>query len=267
MYFEQVKYHDLYQIGRLQPEGWPDIVPAFKLYIDSENCLPIKVTIDGQIVGLGACTIFDDTAWLSHIIVSSQNRNKGIGFQIVDKLLKYLYHNSLNTIFLIATELGLPVYLKSGFRVVSDYLFYRKEVPWNNCSISANIIDYQNGFLRMVLELDHNISGENRSFLIKEYLPHAKVFLHEEKITGLYIPGLCEGPIVAANDEAGLELMKFKYSTIDKAVVPAENASGIDFLQQNGFVTAEKKGIRMVIGADIPWQPNRIYSRISGNFG
>ena len=66
-----------------------------------------------------------------------------------------------------------------------------------------------------------------------------------------------EGPIYAHTDEAGIELMKLKYSTREKAVMPAQNQAGIDFLTQYGFSKQLKTGMRMVLGQPIHWQPEK----------
>lgn len=76
-----------------------------------------------------------------------------------------------------------------------------------------------------------------------------------------------EGLIFADTDEAGIELMKTKYAKADKAVLPSENISGIEFLKQNGFVEAETKGTRMILGKEVDWKPKKIFSRIAGNVG
>ncbi len=84
---------------------------------------------------------------------------------------------------------------------------------------------------------------------------------------GYLIPGLREGLIVAENEEAGFALMNAKYATVDKAVLPADNKAGVDFLLKRGFADTGKKGTRMIRGKDIPWKPEMIYSRIGGNVG
>ncbi|MCK5463227.1 MAG: hypothetical protein KAI95_09430 [Bacteroidales bacterium] len=61
--------------------------------------------------------------------------------------------------------------------------------------------------------------------------------------------------------------MKIKYSKVDKAVLPGENHPGTNFLRQNGFTLSDTKGTRMILGQEIDWKPEHIYSRIGGNFG
>jgi hypothetical protein len=84
---------------------------------------------------------------------------------------------------------------------------------------------------------------------------------------GYCIPTLKEGPIIAVDKVAGLELMKVKYRTSEKAVIPVENISALEFLLANGFKPTETRGTRMILGHEISWEPSNIYSRAGGNFG
>jgi GNAT superfamily N-acetyltransferase len=266
MNFETITYYDLDEIRNLQPKDWPDIIPDFQFYILSSFCNPIKTRISGKIVGIGASIVFNNTSWIAHIIVDNDYRNKGIGFQIVNKLLKVLKSDSISTISLIATDLGKPVYIKAGFRDVSEYLFLQRENPWIDSPIKANIITYSERYRKMIYELDKKISGEDRDILLADYLNNSKIYVKNDKVLGYYVPDLKDGLIYADTDEAGLELMKFKYAKIDKAVLPSENIVGLEFLKQNGFILT-RKGTRMICGKNLYWKPKKIFSRIGGNFG
>ena len=250
MKLDKVTYDDLLEIAGLQPDGWNDIITEFRSYIQYEFCNPVKVKIENKIIGIGTSIMFENSGWLAHIIVDKAWRNKGIGFMITGSLIKDLRHNSIDTILLIATELGEPVYKKAGFRIVSDYIFFKREKPWIKMPVSEKIMPYKDDFYKGIIGLDKNISGENRERLIKRYLKNSSVFIENNEVTGFYLPGLGEGLIFADNPEAGIELMKLKYSKADKAVLPSENIAGIEFLERNGFVRADTKGKRMILGSD-----------------
>ena len=266
--FDDVTYDDIESIRDLQPEGWSDITEAFKYYIAYEFCQPIKVVTDDKIIGVGTSIMFENTGWLAHIIVHKDYRNKGIGYKIVEKLLNHLLSKSIPSVLLIATELGEPVYKKAGFRVISDYIFLRSDQPWRENSTSKNIMPFSENYYADIIKLDKRISGENRESLIEKHLDNSLMYLDNEGLTGFYLPNLGEGLIIADNSLAGIELMKAKYSKkADKAVIPSENQIGLDFLKKNGFVLSETKGKRMILGKDIDWKPECIFSRIGGNFG
>lgn len=267
MDIKKVTYTDLNQIKKLQPDGWPDISLDFIRYINYDFCEPIKVTIENDIVGVGCSIIFKDSAWIAHIIVDSRQRNKGIGFQIVDFLIKSLNEKTVSSISLIATSLGEPVYKKAGFKFVSDYIYLNRKSDWRNKEISKNIILYSSNFYSQLIELDGKLTGENRENLIQKHLDNCLIYIDNETVIGYYLPFLGEGAIYAQEKSVGLELMNIKYSIVDKAVIPSENEIGIEYLKQNGFFESDTKGKRMILGENINWKPNCIFSRIGGNYG
>lgn len=268
MNFETINQNDLNNIMLLQPDGWPGIDKEFEFYIQSDFCNPVKVTIDEQIVGIGASIAFENTAWLAHIIVDHNFRNKGIGFKIVDVLVKHLNETKpIETFLLIATEIGRPVYLRYGFRDVCSYLFMKREKTWITKPDSDNILDFKDEYRSAIYALDFLTTGEKRESLIEPHINSSKAFIEDGIITGYFLPTLREGLIYAQTEKAGIGLMNLKYSNIDKAVLPSRNIAGIKFLKENGFIENTIKGTRMILGKDLNWKPANMYSRISGNFG
>jgi GNAT superfamily N-acetyltransferase len=267
MQFRDITYDDLGEIRNLQPENWPDIIPEFEYYIRKEFCYPTKVIFNNKIVGVGTIIVFGSTAWLAHIIVDKNHRNIGIGSQITEKLINDGNGRSVKSLLLIATELGLPIYKKAGFRILSEYQYLNRDKPWRNFSLNPNIQPYEEGFNLKIFELDEKISGENRKSLLRDYLDNTLVYIQDSSVSGFYMPDLGEGLIYASTAEAGLELMKIKYSKVNRAVLPGENHPGTNFLRQNGFTLLETKGTRMILGQDIDWIPEHVYSRSGGNFG
>lgn len=258
---------DLESIKDLQPEGWTDILISIKTYLAFDFCYPLKVEIDNRIVGIGTAIAFENTGWLAHIIVHCDYRNRGIGFKIVAELLNHLERKNIATVLLIATDLGEPVYQKSGFTSITDYVFFNREQPWGETRVSSQVVPFQHHHYDALIELDQRITGEKREPIIQKHLDDALLYCDEDGLTGFYLPHLGEGFIGALHAVAGVELMKAKYSKIDRAVVPAENLIAIDFLKQNGFIETETRGKRMLRGEPIPWIPQCIFSRIGGNFG
>jgi GNAT superfamily N-acetyltransferase len=258
---------DLDNIHHLQPEGWSDILPDLAFYVTSDFCNPIKMTVESNLAGIGASIQFNDTAWLAHIIVDTGFRNRGIGYQIVDRLLQELEKSGIRTCLLTATELGKPVYIRAGFREVAEYMFLNRDKPWQEAPVSSDIIDFREEFRTQLYEMDRQATGENREKLLSPFLNTARLYVRNHKMMGYLIPGLREGLIIAENEEAGFALMNIKFTTADKAALPADNKAGIDFLLKRGFADAGKKGTRMIRGEDISWKPEMIYSRIGGNVG
>ena len=163
--------------------------------------------------------------------------------------------------------MGIPVYLKLGFREVSDYVYFTRKSSDTVKYHSNNIHPYKDEFYSDIIELDTYISGENRERLIKNYLKNSYVFIRNKIIEGFYIPDLGDGAVFALTLNTGIKLMRFKYSKVDKASIPAKNLDGIKFIKQLGFTKAEKYRKRMMLGQDIEWKPQMIYNISGGNFG
>lgn len=267
MRFSRIEPTDRDSLWELQPPDWPDIVTDFEIYLKWPFCYPLKVTIGNKIAGIGTSIVFEKTGWLAHIIVHPEFRNRGLGFAIVEELLKHQKSRQVSVSSLVATKLGYPVYVKAGFKPVGEYVFYKRDKDWPRYPVSEYIIPYNDQYRKSILKLDQNITGENREKLLNSYLTTSRLFVINNKVEGYYIPELKEGPIYAIHETAGIELMKVKYAKADRAVIPSENKAGIVFLEQNGFIKSETTGTRMLLGEDISWQPEMVYSRIGGNFG
>jgi GNAT superfamily N-acetyltransferase len=267
MSFEKFTKPDIERISNLQPAGWPDIAAAFSFYTGHDYCCPVKVEVGNEIVAVGVSIVYEDTAWLAHIIVDESFRKQGMGFNLVRFLLDDLQNKGLESVSLIATDLGEPVYLKAGFRKVSDYRFFKKvkdlKVPFR----SDKIRSYRNEYYEDIVRLDKEISGESRVRLFAGHLHAAKVYIDNREICGYYLPGLGEGPVCAKTIEAGTALMQLKYTAVEKAVIPEENQAGIVLLINSGFVETETRGKRMIFGKEIVWKPRMVYSRVGGNLG
>ncbi len=267
MQFEKVTPKDIEQIANLQPDGWDDITVDFKFFLSNSFCTPIKMIVDNEIVGVGCAIVFKHTAWLAHIIVGSNYRNRGFGSHIVEHLLNEHKRKSINSISLIASHFGEPVYKKFGFKTVSDYIYLERKKPWIEKRASDRIILYESKFYMDIIRLDKEISGEEREPLLKQYIESSFVYIENKEVKGFYIPTLGEGQIYADTTEAGISLMSKKYATVDTAVIPVINQIGLTFLKQNGFCESKTKGKRMILGNEIDWQPSKVFSRISGDYG
>jgi len=146
MHVEKIIFKDIDQIAGLQPDGWSDIATEFRFFLSKEFCNPIKIVVDNKIVGVGTSIVFKNTAWFGHIIVGIEYRNRGYGSILVDSLLNNLKSQTIDTISLIASPFGEPVYIKFGFRMVSEYIYLKRERPWIEKIISDKIVPYKSLF-------------------------------------------------------------------------------------------------------------------------
>lgn len=257
---------DIEYIRYLQPVGWDDITFYFKFYCSHLFCYPIVALDQDQIVGVAAGILNQKTGWLAHIIVSEAHRGRGIGSRLTQHLIDYLHQQGCETLLLIATELGEPIYRKCGFETVTEYQFYRGNQIHHD-SVSGNIRNLSPSNRNWVFELDESVTGEHRKLMLEQFLTNGWVYQTNVKTRSFFLPEFGEGTIIAADDAAGLELLKFKLSLRNsKVVLPDENQKGIQLLDSLGFENFNHAK-RMALGKAIQWKPGLIYSRAGGFYG
>lgn len=259
-------YEDLNLISTLRPEGWNDITASFAFYVQSSFCFPIKVVIDDVIVGLGATIVHHDVAWFGHIIVHPDRRGNGIGQRITQSLIEIAKENKCETIYLIATKLGSPVYEKLGFITDTEYLCFKEVHLDQDVLISDQVVPYHQDFKNEISTIDQTATGEDRMMQLEDALESGFVYINNHKIEGFYLPALGDGLIVANHSAAGLELLTLHLKSNDKAIFPIDNVLARDFLYRKGFKEYDVVK-HMRLGNVRPFILKNIYNRIGGSVG
>lgn len=266
MIFEEIIATDIHNLQDVQPEGWVNIKPIFEYYIQSSFCKPIKVVINNKLAGVGTAILLNKTGWLAHILVNPDFRKQGIGTAIVNHLLDYFKSVNCETVSLIATEMGYPIYKKVGFIDDSEYIFFEKSEPLKTTEKSKYIRPFITQDTQAIFSLDKKISGENRENILKDKIMNSYVYEEKNEIKGFFIPDLGEGLIIADTEQSGIELMRLRLTTSNKAVLPLDNLIGVDFLKENGFVETRRVK-RMFLGEKLLFKPTGLFNRIAGNLG
>ncbi|WP_282937721.1 GNAT family N-acetyltransferase [Paenibacillus sp. RC67] len=270
-----MKPDDLDAVGELRPEGWGDIVPPIMFYLNDPSCTTFVAEQQGRIIGVSNGTYWGQTGWVGPIIVGTSSRGQGLGSLLTKTIMKDLELKGCRTLLLIATEFGKPVYEKLGFTVDSRYCFLKAEqAVLEQANLSSQLRAVHSTDLPMLVELDRRASGENRMTVLEKLLHNngGWVIPREDGsgLRGYYLHGAPwgSGPIVAEDEEAGCSLLHQAF-VVEKhlsAGVSEHNHKAIEYLQTLGF-TIGKYADRMVLGDHPAWQPDMIYSRISGSLG
>ena len=208
MKIEALAHSDLAYLKEFEPPNWGDLVPRFKYHIESAFCVPVKMTIADKTVAIGTVIFHKDSAWLASIIVHPAHRNNGYGKAITRQLISMIDTRKFTTIYLDATDMGYPVYLKLGFELESTYAHLKSEVNITGLQLSSSVIPYEKRYFKQILQLDKNISCEDRQDTIIENVQTAQIYINNNKVEGFYLPSLGNGLIIAEKDIAGIELIK-----------------------------------------------------------
>lgn len=266
MNIQRLEYKDLAFLQDVQPADWGSILPGLEFYIKTPFCFPIKILQQETIAGIGAAILHHEVAWLAHIIVAPAYRGKGIGAFITQYLVDFAKTKQCRTIYLIATDLGAPVYAKLGFVTETEYLFFKDLSPLASGEEASNIIPYEPGFALPLTEMDRRVTGENRQLLFEKHLPETFIYKTDQALEGYYFKGLGEGPIIAANPTAGIALMEKRSLTSSYISFPVDNLHARDFLYQQHYQEF-KTAPRMRLGQKRECQLEKIYARTGGNLG
>ena len=217
-------------------------------------------------VGIGTTILHNDVAWLAHIIVHDNYRNQGIGKLITENLIDIAHANNCATIYLLATEMGEPVYRKLGFESETEYILYKGEKTAGLIRPSEKILSYKIDFLEEISTIDQQVSGEDRMFHLEPHLSSGFVYLDGKKVQGYYLPTFGDGLIIALTPTAGQELMKLRLTSKDNAAFPVDNEHATEIIKKTNFKEFRIQK-RMRLGKKRDWQPIHIYNRIGGNLG
>lgn len=257
---------DIGEIAELQPEGWYNVADFFSRYFGEANFFPIAAVENGKLAGIANGIINGNVAWLGNIVVHKDFRRKGIGLALTKSIIELTESRGCKTQLLVATNDGYPIYSGLGFEIVCLYNYYKVENTDNNYS-EENIHQAGAEDFSDIIKMDSMVSAEDREYWISQNLSNAIIYKRRNKLCGYYLPEAGEGTIVAINEEAGIELLKYKISFgQNKIVIPEKNKVVQKFMKKNNIKKYDSLP-RMIYGEMINWKPENIYNRISGFIG
>lgn len=264
MIIQPITIDDVEEANNVQPKEWGSIAHHITHYVTSPHCHPIKLVRDDKIIGMGTTILHKDTAWLAHIIMHESERSKGLGTLVTKALIDSIDKSTYKTILLVATELGEYVYNKLGFETEGEYSVF-KDVTIKT-ETSPLIIPFEEKYREQLNTLDTKAYGEDRKNSINKHIPKALLYVRDNKVDGFYMPTFSDGLIVAATNETGIALQKYRLQTNSLCIFPSENTALTAFLIGQGH-TEFKRVKKMFLGEKIKSQPTMIYNRIGGHLG
>lgn len=263
-------YTAIDQIADITPSDWKVDIPAvFRAHWGAPYFHALCILDADKLIGVGNVIINRTVAWLGHIIVRDTHRNQGIGALLTQALVEHGQSCGCDSILLVATELGQPVYEKIGFQAIERYIFLRATAPLPEAPPSGHIFPLTKKDWEHVVALDREAAGEDRTLLLSKYFEGGVGWFQEGALEGFWLPSFGDGLIVAKATRAGIGLLQHKHTrpfATTSAILPESNKSAIDWLIGMGFEPA-RVAPRMYLGPPLQWCPTMIYSRISGYLG
>lgn len=251
--------------------------PTFSFYSDESRCQAIVAGDEGgEPVGTAIAIQHGEVGWIGNVFVSPDLRGRGLGEKLTREALQHLRDTGCETIRLVATPLGEPLYRKLGFRLETQYhellgtgLGRQSSLPTGSRPLLASDLDD-------AINFDRALTGEDRSHLIRRFWPYGWVLTGSSAaIDGLVIPvpwggaaALLRPQVVPGEASGFLTLVRSVVGPSSElmAYPTTENVTAQRLLRQEGFVELRTMP-RMVLGAERDWEAAALWSIFSPAMG
>ncbi len=220
--------------------------------------LGVVAELDGSTIGTAMAWPYGaNAANLGMVIVSPNSRGAGVGQMLMNAMFDRLGER---TIILNATDGGLPLYKKLGFKAVGGIHRHQGtvlSVPIVSLRRDERVRPMGMGDKTDIIELDREAGGMERADLLSSLLKTAQgvVLAHDGKAVGFaffrrFGLGYAIGPVVAPDAQGAKALIShwlgFNAGSFMRVDVPY-NSGLPDWLEDLG-VPAAGRGVTMVRG-------------------
>lgn len=240
--------------------GWPDDDADWRVI--HEAAVVLGARRDEQLLGQGALAGYaPNSGTIAKMIVAPNAQRQGVGAAILDALLAEAEQRSIDTLGLVATPLGQPLYASRGFSVTAEVAVF----------IGTAVLDRPTELTQLLPEIEAAIALE-RQFIACSRAAMLRGRFREASATAVYRasegtargfalatakgPYALVGPVIAENEEVARALVRAIFASHAGAVridVPTEQTAFRAWIASLGL---PEKGVRpeMARGGKLPWQ-------------
>ncbi|MBE2314665.1 GNAT family N-acetyltransferase [Solirubrobacter sp. CPCC 204708] len=213
---------------------------------------------DGVVVGTAASVTFGPSGWLGGITVAPSARGRGLGRALTEAAIDAL--GERETVLLLASTLGRPLYEKLGFEPEGLYRVFSSGAARPEKTVELR--DVREEDREAVLALDRSATGEDRSLAVLASLEGA-VATSDLSAVALRPPW---GALPIVGDPAGATtLLASLIRPGLRVAVPEGNRAAVQLLQLLGREV--EPVTRMRRGPALDWHPERVWGVFSLFFG
>lgn len=254
--------------------GWNQNLGDWRRFLEMEPEGCVLAEWSGSPVGTATTLRYaSEVAWIGMVLVHPEHRRRGIGRALLNHCIAWLQARRVRCIKLDATPAGKQVYDGLGFK--SEWTLVR----WEHAGLQlarpadARLRPWRTSDLPLIASLDAAAFGVSREKLAEALASQSRLALVLEsapgRVTGYGFmrPGSRAtylGPMVAASDEVGLQLVQaLLANTTGERVfwdIPNANIAAMDWARQHGF-TQQRMLTRMYLGENTaPGNPRQQFA-------
>jgi predicted N-acetyltransferase YhbS len=238
--------------------GTPFQVPSVHTLVAGAPGGHLLVAVEDEaVVGTAAAVSFGSTGWLGGVTVAPAARGRGLGRVLTEAALDALGEHE--TVSLLATPAGRPIYERLGFVPELDYqVFTAPEVrpPARPDGLVPASRD-------LVVALDREATGEDRTLALEAGLEGASATPDGAGV--VLRPPWSARPILARDPAAGAALLAATLEPGLRLAVPGVNAPAMAAL--SAVSRPQRGAVRMRRGAPIAWRPEWVWGVFALFFG
>jgi GNAT superfamily N-acetyltransferase len=254
--------------------GWGDRRVKMAWVVGHAACRPFVAVADGAIVGTGVTTVNGSVAWLGTIWVEPAWRGRGLGKALTRATIEAAETAGCQTLVLVATAAGQPLYERFGFRVQANYRIV--EAPGLGAgSRHARVRAFRATDLPAMVTLDAAATGEDRAHLLSDFAAPGTTQCVERpdgELGGFVIRAPWGGGATIApelDDALAILHARRLASSPDRRVRAGlldVNEAGLQRLASDGWLEAWHAP-RMIRGDMPAWRPDAIWGQFDHALG
>jgi GNAT superfamily N-acetyltransferase len=159
-------------------EGWRVPLLERRLFAGPWSGQALVLKHADRFAGLVTAVAHQRSGWIGNLLVPPELRGRGYGSRLFRAALDRLHAAGMTRVWLTASELGRPLYEKSGFQVIDQ--IERWTHPPRDDSFAAPGSNF--AALEQLLASERRVWGEERSELLRQVCGQGQLFSCRDSI-------------------------------------------------------------------------------------
>ena len=251
---------------------WGDRRVFFGWAVGHAQAHPFVAEVGGEIVGAAVGTANGAAGWVGAVFVDAGHRGGGVGRALTDRVVGALEDAGCETLVLVATTAGRPMYERLGFRYDTEY--HAIEADRLDAG-EQSLVPWRLDDLPGMIDLDAAATGEDRAHLLRAFAsPTSASTLRDGRgdLRGFVVRAPWGGgATVALSVDDGVRILEARRRAAGsgarvRAGLLVENSEALDRLAVLGWRPAWT-GPRLIRGPALDWQPTHIWGQFNFALG
>jgi GNAT superfamily N-acetyltransferase len=254
---------------------WGDRRLFFGWAAGEPRSFPFVAESDGVVVGTAVGSAHGPAGWVGAVFVDAAARGGGVGRALTDAVVEALEAAGCQTLVLVATSAGRPMYERMGFRL--DTTYHTLEAPGTEPAAAGRVLDaWTPDDLPAMAALDAAGTGEDRAHVLAAFAsPTAARVLRDpgsRAVRGFVVRAPWGGgATVAPLPGDGIAILEARRAAAGpgrtvRAGILAPNLAILERLAPLGWTEAWQAP-RLIRGKPLDWQPTALWGQFNHALG